>query len=188
MLCILCLNCYIVTLFIGSVEAQFHSFFTSSLNGGQWLTSGPGCFTLMKELHTHRIWGIVGSRAGLDVLKNRKLISRTGIRTQDRPDCSLENTTETGTIIDVCPPKWMRPTVYILLSDINIKSHPVSPLYVHFKVHDSLTHFILFTLHDDRRMYMIKCTTSENFPLRYFYTLATNKFFPYYHPLTTFVS
>jgi hypothetical protein len=46
---------------------------TSALDGGEWSSSGTGCFTLVERATgTHRIAGSVDSRAGLDAVEKRE--------------------------------------------------------------------------------------------------------------------
>jgi hypothetical protein len=63
------------------VEVQLHSFLTSALGGGVWLTSRPGRFTPQKRtLVSTGDW--MGPRPGLDVSEKRKRpFVLTGIRT-----------------------------------------------------------------------------------------------------------
>jgi hypothetical protein len=49
----------------GVVEAWFHSFLISALDGGEWLVSRPGRFTP----GIHWIGGCMGLRADMDAVK-----------------------------------------------------------------------------------------------------------------------
>jgi hypothetical protein len=50
-------------------------FSTSTLDGGEWSASLPGCFTRgERALGTHRIRGWVGPRVVLDAVEKRKIL------------------------------------------------------------------------------------------------------------------
>jgi len=51
------------------VLVQFHTLFTSVLDGDEWLVSRPGRF----NPGIHWIGGSVGTRAGLDAIAKRKI-------------------------------------------------------------------------------------------------------------------
>jgi len=55
------------------VYLHTHTFLTSTLDGGEWSTSSPGCFTPRKNSSTHWIGGWVGLRASLDILEKWKI-------------------------------------------------------------------------------------------------------------------
>jgi hypothetical protein len=58
------------------VKVQRHAFLTSALDGGEWLASRPGRFTLRERAPaTHWIGGWMGSRAVLDPVVKRKVPS-----------------------------------------------------------------------------------------------------------------
>ena len=53
----------------GYVEVQFHTFLTSPLDGGEWLSSRPSRFTPGKKAPgTHTVGDLVGPGAGLEVV------------------------------------------------------------------------------------------------------------------------
>jgi len=58
----------------GEVEERFHSFLTSTLDGGKGSTSLSGHFSASKKSHgTHPIEVWVGPRTRMEVLKKRKI-------------------------------------------------------------------------------------------------------------------
>jgi hypothetical protein len=58
------------------VEEDLHAFLTSTLNGGEWSASRPGCFTPRERAPgTHWIGGWVGPRTCMDVVAKRKIPS-----------------------------------------------------------------------------------------------------------------
>jgi len=58
------------------VELKLHAFLNLALDGGEWLASSPGLFTLRKRAPgTHCVGGWVGHRAGLDMVVKRKILS-----------------------------------------------------------------------------------------------------------------
>ena len=68
-------NAYLVKIarYIGEVEVWFHSFSTSALGGGEWLTSTCRLpYSPAKNRHTNLIRGWVDPRAGLEALEKRK--------------------------------------------------------------------------------------------------------------------
>jgi hypothetical protein len=68
------------------VEVQFHTFFTSALDGGGRLASRPGRFTPRERAPgTHCIGGWVGLRAGLDTVVKKKFLASTDTRTHNHP-------------------------------------------------------------------------------------------------------
>jgi hypothetical protein len=72
----------------GGMDVEIHVFLTSALIGGEWSASGPGRFTLgQRALGIHWIRDLVGPRAGLDDVENRKLLtlSRLELRPLGRP-------------------------------------------------------------------------------------------------------
>jgi hypothetical protein len=65
----------------GGVEVEIHLFFTSAIVGGEWLASRPGRFTTGERARdTHWVGDLVGSRAGLDVVKGRNILSIAGLK------------------------------------------------------------------------------------------------------------
>jgi len=59
------------------VEAKFHVFLTSALDGGEWSASHTGRFTRrQREPDTHCIGGWVCPRAVLDAVVKRRIPSR----------------------------------------------------------------------------------------------------------------
>jgi hypothetical protein len=56
------------------VEVQFHAFLSLALDGGERLALCTGCF-IPGEItsSTHWIGGLVGPRAGLEVVSKRKI-------------------------------------------------------------------------------------------------------------------
>jgi hypothetical protein len=61
---------------IGGVEVHFHAFFTSELDGGEWSAWLMGWFTSRERAPgTHWIGDWVGSRAGLDAVVSRRILS-----------------------------------------------------------------------------------------------------------------
>jgi hypothetical protein len=111
-LCIPCLNSFIVA--YRSNRDTVPLILHLSTRWRSVVNMRPGRFTPMKETHTYWIWVSVDSIHGLDVLKKIKFLSFKGILIPDLPDRSLEITTVTGAIIDMCPPKLIRPTVFIV--------------------------------------------------------------------------
>jgi hypothetical protein len=67
----------------GGVGVQIHIFLTSALVGGEWSASRPCRFTS----GTHWIGGLVGPRAGLDDVEERKFLTLPGreLRSIGRP-------------------------------------------------------------------------------------------------------
>jgi hypothetical protein len=67
----------------GGVGVLIHVFLTSSLVGGEWSASRPGCFTpVEKPLGTHWRGGWVGPRVVLDKLEERKFLTLPGLELQ----------------------------------------------------------------------------------------------------------
>jgi len=58
---------------VGSVEVWLYSFLISALDGGKWSTSHPGGVIPENNPCTHLVGNWVGLRAGLGVLKKRKI-------------------------------------------------------------------------------------------------------------------
>jgi hypothetical protein len=58
----------------------------SALDGGEWLASGPGRFTLKERASNHWIGGWVGPRAVLDEVVKRKIPSP---RRESKPRTSI---------------------------------------------------------------------------------------------------
>ena len=71
--------------YIGGAEVQFHSFLTSSLDRCEWLTPALAALPLAKNPGTRWIWNWLIPRIGLNVVKKRKTLTRTGIWTSDHP-------------------------------------------------------------------------------------------------------
>jgi hypothetical protein len=67
---------------IGGAEVQRHSFFTSVLERGEWLTSHPGCFFPENEPRYSLNARLVVPRASLDVSEKRK-VSYPGLHWTD---------------------------------------------------------------------------------------------------------
>jgi hypothetical protein len=64
----------------GGVAVQIHISLNSTLAGGEWSASRPGRFTLGERAPcTHYIGGLVGPRAGLGDLENRKFLTLPGL-------------------------------------------------------------------------------------------------------------
>jgi len=62
-----------------SVEVQFHIFLTSTLDGGEWPASCPGCLTPRERAPSiHWIGGWVRTRADLDAVMKRKIPASAG--------------------------------------------------------------------------------------------------------------
>ena len=53
----------------GAAEVQLHSFLTVALDGGEWLTSRSGHFTIGKKPCAHRTGGLVDPRVNLYILE-----------------------------------------------------------------------------------------------------------------------
>ena len=69
----------------GGVEIHIHSFLTSALHGGVWLTSNPGRFT-PAHIQQETGWATVPV---LTFWKRGKSLSPAGIPSPNRPVCSL---------------------------------------------------------------------------------------------------
>jgi hypothetical protein len=67
---------------IPGLQAQPHSFLTSTLDWGEWLTSCPGYLPSGKHSSTHWNEGLLGPRDGLDGLEYRKTLALVGIETR----------------------------------------------------------------------------------------------------------
>ena len=66
------LSLYVPLRHIGKLEIQLPQFFTSALDGSEWPTSHPGCFTSEeRDFGNHRIGSWVDPRTDLDILKKR---------------------------------------------------------------------------------------------------------------------
>jgi hypothetical protein len=62
------------------MDVYIHIFLTSALVGAQWSASRPGRFTTGERTPgTHWIGGWVDSRAGLDDMEKRKLLTLPGL-------------------------------------------------------------------------------------------------------------
>ena len=57
----------------GTEEVKLHSFFTSTIDGDEWSTAHPGCFTLGKNPGTHSLRGWFGPTVGLAIAEERKI-------------------------------------------------------------------------------------------------------------------
>jgi hypothetical protein len=56
-------------------QLKLHAFFTSALDGDEWLFSRPGCsYPRGKNPGTHWIGGWVSPKAGLDIVAKRKML------------------------------------------------------------------------------------------------------------------
>jgi hypothetical protein len=64
----------------GGVDVQIHIFLTSTLVGGEWSVSRPGCFIPGERAPgTHLIRRWVGPRADLDDIEKRKFLTLPGL-------------------------------------------------------------------------------------------------------------
>jgi hypothetical protein len=61
----------------GGVDVYIHTFFTSTLAGGEWSASRPGRFTSEERAPPRTYWigGWVGPIAGLDDVLKRKFLA-----------------------------------------------------------------------------------------------------------------
>jgi len=67
------------------VEEDLHAFLTSTLNGGEWPDSRPGCNTPTVRIPViHCMGGWVGSRTSLDAVTKRKTLSLTLLGIESR--------------------------------------------------------------------------------------------------------
>jgi hypothetical protein len=57
----------------GKQRYRLHSFLTSPLNGGEWLTSHPHCFIPGMKCSTHYMEDYISPRTGLDISDKRKI-------------------------------------------------------------------------------------------------------------------
>jgi hypothetical protein len=58
---------------IGGVEVWLHAFLTLALDGSEWSTSHPTCFTSMERApNTHSLGRWVGPRDGLDIMAKKR--------------------------------------------------------------------------------------------------------------------
>jgi hypothetical protein len=65
----------------GEVDVQIQIFLTSALAGVEWSASHPGRFILgERSPGTHWIGGWVDTKAGLDDVEKRKLLTLTGLK------------------------------------------------------------------------------------------------------------
>jgi hypothetical protein len=72
----------------GAVDVEIHVFLSSALVGIQWSDSRPGRFTPEERIPgTHWMGGWVGSRAGMNDVEKRKLLTLPGfeLRPLGRP-------------------------------------------------------------------------------------------------------
>jgi hypothetical protein len=110
-----------------AVEVQLHVFLTSALDGGEWSTSRPGCFTAGEiDPSSHWIGGWVGPKVGLDRLQKRheSLHCSCWESNVGHPACSLV-TILTELLHRICP--LGRPPI----GDIHFQtSHIVRSKYV----------------------------------------------------------
>jgi hypothetical protein len=64
----------------GGVDVQIYVFLTSAQAGGEWSASRLGRFAPGERAPgTHFIGGLVGPRAGLDDVENRKFLTLQGL-------------------------------------------------------------------------------------------------------------